>query len=137
MWLQHILHKLCPAAGVVLANDKAPKNGRGRDRRGETLFIDARQPGTMETRVLKTLTNDDIAKIAAVVHRWKKGDGYVDIPGFCKSAELEGIEKNAFVLTPGRYVGAEKAADDGIPFEEKMAELSGTLRCGKGPGWMR
>ena len=52
---------------------------------------------------------------------------YADIPGFCKSAKLKEIEAHGHVLTPGRYVGAEEIEDDGIPFEEKMAELSAEL----------
>ncbi len=58
----------------------------------------------------------------------KRKDGeYEDKPGFCKSATLEEIKSHHYVLTPGRYVGAEELEDDGIPFEEKMAELSATL----------
>ena len=79
---------------------------KGRDRRGETLFIDARQLGTMETRVLKVFTDEDIAKIADTVQSWKTGDGYEDVAGFCKSASLKRLRKTGFVLTPGRYVGA-------------------------------
>ena len=60
---------------------------------GETLFIDARQLGTMETRVLKVFTDEDIAKIAETVQSWKTGKGYEDVAGFCKSASLEEIRK--------------------------------------------
>lgn len=123
-----------------------------RDRQGETLFIDAREMGTMVSRVHKELTTDDIAEIARTYHAWrgeKKGgdmkttakdggsvdnagaiidqSGYQDIAGFCKSATLEEIKANDFVLTPGRYVGAAELEDDGIPFEVKMKELSQTL----------
>ena len=56
-----------------------------------------------------------------------KGGAYEDRPFFCKSATMDDIASHDFVLTPGRYVGAEAVADDGIPFEEKMAELSGAL----------
>ena len=48
--------------------------------------------------------------------------------GFCKSASLEEIAKHDFVLTPGRYVGAEAEEDDGEPFAEKMERLTGTLK---------
>ena len=50
------------------------------------------------------------------------------MPGFCKSANLEEIRKHGHVLTPGRYVGAEPQADDGVPFEQKMAQLSAQWR---------
>ena len=53
---------------------------------------------------------------------------YEDIPGFCKSATLDDIRKHGHVLTPGRYVGAEAAEDDGEPFNEKMKRLTATLR---------
>ncbi len=101
-----------------------------RDRRGETLFIDARNLGTMIDRTHKELTEDDIAAIARTYHAWRgeaKDGGYEDKPGFCKAATLEEIKANDYVLTPGRYVGAAEIEDDGIAFEEKMAELSRTL----------
>jgi len=101
-----------------------------RDRQGETLFIDARNMGSMVDRTHKELTADDIAEIGRTYHAWRgeQKDGvYEDQAGFCKSATLDDIAKNDFVLTPGRYVGAAAVEDDGIPFETKMAELSSTL----------
>ncbi len=117
--------------------------GQFRDRRGETLFIDARKLGSMADRTHRELTDDDLAKIAGTYHAWRgdpalpstfgrgaggEGKLYEDIPGFCKRATLEDIRKHGHVLTPGRYVGAEAAEDDGEPFEEKMKRLSATLR---------
>jgi len=111
---------------------RAKKNGRGlegkalRDRRGETLFIDARRLGHLVDRVHRELTDEDIARIADTYHSWR-GDGlgeYKDVPGFSKAAKTEEIREHGFILTPGRYVGAEEVEDDGTPFEEKMAELS-------------
>jgi type I restriction enzyme M protein len=111
----------------------------GRDRRGETLFIDARQLGTMETRALRVLSGrdadplppeSDIGRIAGAYHAWRgepDAGEYEDVPGFCKAAKLEDIEKHGFVLTPGRYVGAADVEDDGEPFEEKMQRLVSTL----------
>ena len=107
-----------------LTNDKTMN---GRDRRGETLFIDARQLGTMETRVLKVFTDEDIAKIQKTVQSWKTGEGYEDVAGFCKSASLNEIEKNGFVLTPGRYVGASVEDLDDVDFQEKVAGLVSSL----------
>ena len=77
----------------------------------------------METRVHKVLTDKDIAKIQDTIFSWRNGDGYEDIEGYCKSSTTEEIEKNNFVLTPGRYVGFADEEDDGIPFEEKFIEL--------------
>jgi len=108
------------------------KNGRFRDRRGETLFIDARKLGTMIDRVHRELTEEDIKKIADTYHAWR-GDKdckvkYKDVPGFCKSATLDDIRHHGHILTPGRYVGAAEVEDDGEPFEEKMARLTAALR---------
>ena len=75
----------------------------------------------METRVLKVFTDEDIAKIQETVQSWKTGEGYEDVAGFCKSASLEEIEKNGFVLTPGRYVGADT---DEFDEEEFLREIS-------------
>jgi len=84
--------------------------------------------GTMIDRTHKELTQEDITLIADTYHHWKKGEGYEDVAGYCKSATLEEIAKNDYVLTPGRYVGIPEEEDDGIPFEEKMAGLSAKLR---------
>jgi len=107
------------------------KNHRFRDRRGQTLFIDARKMGLLIDRVHRDLTDEEIAKIASTYHAWrgeKEAGEYADVPGFCKSASVDEIRKNGFVLTPGRYVGAEDVVDDGEPFEEKMGRLTQRLR---------
>ncbi len=101
-----------------------------RNRQGETLFIDAREMGSMTSRVHKELTTEDIAEIANTYHSWRstsEDNKYSDIAGYCKSATLEDIQTNDYVLTPGRYVGAAAVKDDGIPFEVKMKELSQSL----------
>lgn len=101
-----------------------------RNREGETLFIDARNKGSMIDRTHKELTVDDIAEIARTYHAWRgeaKDGNYEDVPGFCKAAALDEIKTNDYVLAPGRYVGAAAIEDDGIPFEHKMTELSQTL----------
>ena len=97
-------------------------------RRGQTLFIDARDLGTLVSRVRRDLDDDDIAHIASTYHDWLNPDGgYEDVPGFCKSAALEEIAGHGYVLTPGRYVGAADLDDDGEPFEEKMERLAAEL----------
>jgi len=109
---------------------KADANRDFRDRQGETLFIDARNIGSMIDRTHKELSAEDIAGIARTYHAWrgeKKDGAYEDKAGYCKSATLEEIKKNDYVLTPGRYVGAVEIEEDGIPFEQKMTELSRTL----------
>ena len=118
-----------------------------RNREGETLFIDARNMGSMISRIHKELTADDIAEIANTYHAWRRAgaqvscspgmgendrgesteQGYEDIPGFCRSASLDDIKANDYVLTPGRYVGAAEIEDDGELFEEKMQQLTQTL----------
>ena len=130
------------------AKSAASKESGFRNRQGETLFIDARNMGSMISRVHKELTTEDIAHISDTYHAWRStamhagsadiaganiGQGtdgksaYEDKAGYCKSATLEEIKVNDYVLTPGRYVGAAPLEDDGIPFETKMAELSQTL----------
>ena len=110
---------------------RSKKRNGLRERRGETLFIDARKLGTLTDRVHRELTDEDIARIAGTYHAWRgdKGAGkYEDVAGFCKAAKLDEIRKHGHVLTPGRYVGAEAVEDDGEPFAEKMARLAATLR---------
>ncbi len=102
---------------------------RLRDRRGETLFIDARKLGTMETRTLRVLTEADVAKIADAYHAWRETGGhYADEPGFCKSATTEEVAAQGHVLAPGRYVGTAAVEGDDEPFAEKMVRLTATLR---------
>lgn len=131
-----------PVCLWFLARDK--KNGRFRDRRGQTLFIDARNLGTLIDRVHRDLTDADIRRIADTYHAWRgdapklsdKADrsgasdvkSYNDIPGFCMSATLDDIRKHGHILTPGRYVGAAAVEDDVEPFEKKMKTLSGKLK---------
>jgi len=99
-----------------------------KNRRGNTLFIDARKLGTLFDRVHRELRDEDISKIAGVYHKWKCGDEeYQDIQGFCKSVTVVEIKEQGYILTPGRYVGIEEQEDDGEPFEEKMAQLTGEL----------
>ncbi len=94
----------------------------------EVLFIDASEMGFMKDRVHRDLADKDIDTITDTYHNWRKGNGYEDIKGYCKSATIEEIQKHKHVLTPGRYVGIPDEEDDGIPFEEKMADLSATLK---------
>ncbi len=94
----------------------------------EVLFIDASEMGFMKDRVHRDLAEEDIDTITDTYHNWRKGNGYEDIKGYCKSATIEEIQKHKHVLTPGRYVGIPDEEDDGIPFEDKMADLSATLK---------
>jgi type I restriction enzyme M protein len=104
---------------------------RFRKRKGETLFIDARDTFEQISRKQVIFNKEHIKKIADTVRAWRGEAGaekYQDVAGFCKSASLEDIKKNGFVLTPGRYVGLGEIEDDGISFEEKMKKLSSELR---------
>jgi type I restriction enzyme M protein len=145
-----------PACLWFLTRDKTGQNLKqgGRDRNGETLFIDARKLGTMQTRTLRVLTGgddgqtlladgmgdpqpgSDLGRIVYAFRQWRGEPApawwneaehgawaYHDIPGFCKSETVEGISKHGFVLTPGRYVGAEAQEDDGEPFTEKYPRM--------------
>ena len=95
-----------------------------RSRSGNTLFIDARDMGSMVDRTRRDLSPEDIARISDTYHSWRDGEDHEDIPGFCKSASLEEIQKHGHVLTPGRYVGVAPQEDDGEPFGDKMARLT-------------
>tara|TARA_B100001057_G_scaffold499736_1_gene611523 strand:+ start:2633 stop:4180 length:1548 start_codon:yes stop_codon:yes gene_type:complete len=118
---QLFLNTGIPVCLWFLTNDKT---ANGRARKNETLFIDATNLGTMETRALKVLTDEDIQKVQNTVSFWRTGEGYEDIKGYCKSSTTEEIEKNGFVITPGRYVGFVDEEDDGVPFEKKLSRLT-------------
>lgn len=111
-------------------NARTSASGRKlRKRQGEILFIDARNLGYMKDRVLRDFTPDDLTKLTDTYHNWQTGNGYEDIAGFCKGTKtLEDIKKHDYVLTPGRYVGAEEQEEDGEVFAEKMARLTAQLK---------
>lgn len=161
-----------PVCLWFLSRDKTGR-GAGRDRRGETLFIDARKLGRLTDRVHRDLTDEDIAQIAGTYHAWRGNHDirgahagaplpaddhvgvdlrvdpgmrvnpgthvnppsgahtqvrpYADIPGFCKSATLEEIREQGYVLTPGRYVGAAEAEEDDEPMEDRILKLTELL----------
>ncbi|MCD8452648.1 type I restriction-modification system subunit M [Tenacibaculum dicentrarchi] len=117
----------------------------------DVLFIDASEMGYLKDRVHRDLSDNtsdeeknielgyfdenglgDIQKITATYHNWRKSTDsqtkYEDIKGYCKSASLEEIQKHSHVLTPGRYVGIPDEEDDGIPFEDKMKDLTLLLK---------
>jgi type I restriction enzyme M protein len=119
---------MIPAALWFLARDKS--NGEFRERREQILFIDARKMGRLIDRRHRELSDEEIAKVARTYHTWRgerNAGEYADVTGFCKAATLEEVESHGFVLTPGRYVGAEEAEDDGEPFADKFARLAKKL----------
>ena len=93
---------------------------------GKTLFIDARKMGTMVSRKLRELTDEDIKKIANTYEAFVDGS-LEEVKGFCAVADIEDIAKQDYILTPGRYVGIEEQEDDGEPFDEKMNRLTSEL----------
>jgi type I restriction enzyme M protein len=134
-----------PVCLWFVTKNKAADTKRGfRDRRKQTLFIDARKLGTLIDRVHRELTDADLERITSTYHNWRSmgvqpvrktkenhgtSPNYADIAGFCFSATTEQIASHGYVLTPGRYVGAEEVEDDGEPFEEKMPRLVAELNA--------
>ena len=100
---------------------------RNKKQKSKTLFINATNLGTMVTRRLRELSEEDIKKVANTYHNYQNDENYENVKGFCYSATTEEIKSNDYVLTPGRYVGVEEAEDDGIPFEEKMKNITSEL----------
>ena len=100
---------------------------RNKKQKGKTLFINANNYGTMVTRRLRELSEEDIKKVAEIYHNYQNNENYENVNGLCYCALTEEIKSNDYVLTPGRYVGVEDAEDDGIPFEEKMKNITSDL----------
>jgi len=125
---QLFYNTMIPACLWFIARDKA--NNKFRDRRGETLFIDARGMGSMIDRRHKVLTDEDIKRISDTYHAWR-GEletEYVDVEGYCKAAKLEEIREQNYILTPGRYVGiAQNNEEDQEPYEETIERLTTEL----------
>lgn len=100
---------------------------RNKKQKAKTLFINATNLGTMVTRRLRELSEDDIKKVANTYHNYQNNENYENVKGFCYSATTEEFKSNDYVLTPGRYVGVEDTEDDGMPFEEKMKNITSEL----------
>jgi len=105
--------------------DRDKSSSSERDRREETLFIDARQMGGKISRTQIELTEEEIHRIASTYHAWRgtTGEDYADQPGFCRGSDVREIETAGFTLAPGRYVGAPESEEDEVAFEERMATL--------------
>lgn len=129
-----------PACLWFLSKDKRAGANGNVDRQGEILFIDARKAASGRiSRTQIEFNDEDMQRIAQTYHRWRGsefGDSgeYIDMPGFCYSASRTEVEKHAFVLTPGRYVGAEIEDEDDEAFNDKMERLTAQLaeRMAKG-----
>jgi type I restriction enzyme M protein len=123
-----------PVSLWFLNRDKTPGGSRAwRDRRGEVLFIDARDLGVMVDRTHRELGDDDIAQIAHTYHAWRgepAADKYQDVPGFCGRSSVDELAYHEYVLTPGRYVGAPELDQEQEPIHERVARLSGELDRG-------
>ena len=119
------LNTQIPACLWFLSRNKT--NGNFRERKGEILFIDARNLGFLVNRKNRDLSDDDIAKISGTYHNWRNIEGdYKDVQGFCKGATVEEISKLNYVLTPGRYVGLPDDEDD-FNFAERFTALKDEL----------
>lgn len=123
-----------PVCVWFFAKDKSPGKGGAADRRGELLFIDARELGYMVDRAERALSAEDIATIADTYHAWRRTDSarlkgleYADIPGFCRSTPAAEIKAADYVLTPGRYVGAAESDEDPESIDEKVERISAEL----------
>ncbi len=100
---------------------------RNKKQKGNTLFINASNLGTMVTRKLRELTDEDIHKIADTYHNYQNNLNYGDVLGYCKKASMEDIKSNNYVLTPGRYVGIENNHEDSISYDKKMKKITSEL----------
>lgn len=126
-----------PVAIWFLTKDKSEKAVKSerpqRSRNGEVLFIDARQMGSMATRTVRELSDENIATIADTYHAWRGEPGldpYVDVAGFCASVKLGDVASHGYVLTPGRYVGSEALGEVGEDLEVKLSRLVESVRTG-------
>ncbi len=123
-----------PVCVWFFAKDKSAGKGGAIDRRGEVLFIDARELGYMVDRAERALSEEDVARIADTYHAWRGTDSaarkqltYEDLAGFCKSVTADEIKGADYTLTPGRFVGATQGVADSEPLDEKISRLTGEL----------
>ncbi|WP_280183919.1 type I restriction-modification system subunit M [Nocardia cyriacigeorgica] len=120
-----------PVCVWFFAMDKSVGKNGTIDRRGEVLFIDARDLGYMVDRAERALSGQDILRIADTYHAWRgtdsatqKGLIYADAPGFCRSVTLEEIKGSDYALTPGRYVGTSEVPEHSRPVQDIIEDLT-------------
>lgn len=99
---------------------------KSKNQSGKTLFVDAREMGTMVTRKLREFTDEDIAKVAGAFDAFREGT-FEPEKGFSAEATIEDIANQDYILTPGRYVGIADVEEDDEPFDDKMKRLTGEL----------
>jgi type I restriction enzyme M protein len=125
--------KLFFSTGISVCLWFVSKNRHGnghRKRVGEVLFIDGRRLGTMESRTVRRLSEENISLISSTYHSWRSmspASTYEDVPGFVKAASLEEIAEHDFVLTPGRYVGAVGVTAAAEPVGDIITRLESDL----------
>ena len=105
------------------------RKGKTKNTENSTLLIDARHMGHMVDKRIKEFSEEEIKRLSTTYQSWRTGEGYADIPGFCKSASIKEISEHAYILTPGTYVGVDRRNDEEEPFDEKMLRLSGELHA--------
>ena len=117
-------------------NKQGRPNGKAtRDRRHETLFVDASSLGHMEGRTLRVFGDEDVKRIADVYHAWRgtdsaSGSAFEDDPGFAVSATTSQIVGCGYVLVPGRYVGSAAAHAHPEAIDDAIVRLRGALADG-------
>ena len=99
---------------------------RAKKQTNKILFVDARNMGSMITRKLRELSEEDIMKIAGTFDALNSGT-LENEKGYCAVVSIEDVAKQDYILTPGRYVGIAETEDDGEPFQEKMERLTSEL----------
>ena len=127
--------------GIIALPDKLFSNtgipaclwfiNRNKKQKGKILFIDLRDDeefGEMINRRQRVLTDKDIERVAETFSSWQDSKNYEDTKGYCKSDTIDEVEKNDFILTPGRYVGIKEEEEDTEPFEDKMERLTTQLK---------
>jgi type I restriction enzyme M protein len=117
-----------PCALWFLSKNRGGESGF-RSRKGEILFIDGRKLGVLipGSRKQKQLSDEEVERIATAYRQFKRTGKPEEVPGFCKVATLEEVRQHGYVLTPGRFVGAEDGEEDEEPFEEKAPRLAAQL----------
>ncbi len=114
-----------PASLWFLTRGKESKSHR--NRKQETLFIDASSMKEPIDRTTNTLSEKTIQLIASTYHAWKTdGGSYKNKKGFCRSVSLETIRENNYELFPAKYIEID-ATRTSYTFEEMNSILGSNL----------
>ena len=111
----------------IVENLKKVLTNRREEAKKQVESADKKDKKSVQAKWDRKVQRDEEMLATAKEALWlyeKFGEGeYKDILGLCKVSDITEIEEKGWSMTPGAYVGVAPVEDDGVDFEERMAEI--------------